>query len=421
MNFLVTWLEETCFMKYRYLIRSILIVVMMSLTGCFIFPPVNNIDERTLMVYLDSDNNLERAGIEDINEMEMVGTTQDVNILVQMDRIPYSILASNNEGYIDDASNGNWTTTRRYLITKDNDPFQINSQLINDLGELNMGEPQTLIDFVNWSISNYPAKKYLLIIWNHGGGFRSTTLELSRDIAWDDTSGGDKINMPEMESALSAISMQLGKEIAIVGMDACFMAMAEVAYQIKDHADILVSSEESEPSDGWPYDIILSELVGNPAISAQEFSENIVDNYIFSYPGSNVTQSAIDLSYMDVLAAQISNLSLAIMNDSHTPKNKYITSSLNTQYYIDNDFIDLHDFCSNLLMNSYSNDVKSIASSIQNTLNNAVLKSGYNGPGLSDSNGISIYFPYLYYHYYYDNTNFSKDTFWDEMLLHLGF
>jgi len=407
-------------MKYKHAIIFVLVILSISLTGCFLFPPIkNDTAEWTVMVYLDADNNLESAGIDDINEMEIVGSTTEVNIVVQVDRIPYSVLAANNEGYADDISNSNWTTTRRYYITQDFDPFQINSQLISGLGELNMGDPQTLVDFTNWATINYPAKKYLLVIWNHGGGFRS--LSLTKDIAWDDTSGGDKITMPELEYALSAISAQIGKKIDIVGMDACLMAMTEVAYQIKDYADILVASEESEPFDGWPYDTILGELAGNPLMSSGQLAVDIVDKYIFSYPYGNVTQSAIDLSYMDTLTSQLSNLALAIMDDSLTLKSKYILASVSSQYYGDSDFIDLYDFCNQLLTYSNSLEVKNIALNIQQTLNYAVIKSGYSGGSVSGSKGLSIYFPYIAYHYYYNYTNFSQDTLWDEMLSYLGY
>jgi hypothetical protein len=372
------------------------------------------------MVYLDSDNNLESAGINDLNEMEMVGSSSDVNIVVQVDRIPYSVLAANNEGYTDDISNGNWTNTRRYYVTQDFNPVQINSQLKSDLGELNMGDPQTLVDFASWAVTNYPAKKYLLVIWNHGGGFRSPAYT-TKDIAWDYTSGRDKITMPELEYALSAISTQMEKKVDIVGMDACLMAMTEVAYQIKDYADILVASEENEPGDGWPYDTILGELVGNPLISSEQLAVDIVDKYIFSYPYSNVTQSAINLSYMDTLAGQLSNLALAIMSDYLTPLGNYILASINSQYYGDPDFIDLYDFCSKVLIYSNNFNVKNIALNIQQTLNYTVMKSGYSGGSVSGSKGLSIYFPYTAYHYYYNYTNFSQDTFWDEMLSYLGY
>ena len=406
-------------MSNKYAIIFFLLILSISLTGCFLFPPIDKTAEWTVMVYLDADNNLESAGIDDINEMEMVGSTSEVNIVVQVDRVPYSVLASSNQGYADDISNGNWTTTRRYYVTQDFNPVLINSTLKIDLGELNMGDPQTLVDFANWAAINYPAKKYLLVIWNHGGGFRS--LNLAKDIAWDDTNGGDKITMPELEYALSMISAQIGKNIDIVGMDACLMAMTEVAYQIKDYADILVTSEESEPEGGWPYDTILSQLVSNPLMSPEEFATDIVDKYIYSYPFSNFTQSAIDLSYIDSLASQLSYLALAIISDSLTPKSKYILASVSSQHYGDYDFIDLYDFCNKILIYSNSLEVKNIVLSIQQTLNSAVIKSGYSGVSVSRSRGLSIYFPYYDYHNYYDHTNFARDTKWNEMLLYLGY
>ncbi|HER25241.1 MAG TPA: hypothetical protein ENO17_09355 [Candidatus Atribacteria bacterium] len=406
-------------MKAKQAIIFILIILSISLTGCFLFPPRNVTDEWTVMIYLDSDNNLESAGIDDINEMEMAGSTSDVNIIVQVDRIPYSVLSANNQGYADDISNGNWTATRRYYITQDFDPVQINSQLKSDLGELNMGDPQTLIDFTDWAMINYPAKKYLLVIWNHGGGFRS--LNLTKDIAWDDTNGGDKITMTELEYALSEISAQIGGNIDIVGMDACLMAMTEVAYQIKDYADILVTSEENVPVDGWPYDTILAQLVSSPLISSDQLAADIVDKYISSYSYGNVTLSAIDLSYMDTLSSQLSNLALAIMSDSLTPKSKYILASVNSQYYGDPDFIDLYDFCGQLLLYSNNLGVRNIASAIQQSIDYAIIKSEYSGGMVNRSKGLSIYFPYIAYHNYYDNTNFSQDTFWNEMLLSLGY
>jgi len=398
-------------MNYKYTIIFVLIILSISLTGCFLFPPRDNTAEWTVMIYLDADNNLESAGINDINEMEIIGSSSNVNIVVQADRIP---------GY--DISNSNWTTTRRYYITQDSNPILINSEF-DDLGELNMGDPQTLIDFTDWATINYPAKKYLLVIWNHGGGFRS--LNINKGIAQDDTSGKDIIDMPELEYALSAISVQIGKNIDIVGMDACLMAMTEVAYQIKDYADILVASEENEPGDGWPYDTILAQLVSNPLMSPKQLAADIVDKYIFSYPSYEITQSAIDLSYMDDLAGQLSSMADAIRNDTLTPKNTYLNAAYFSQHYSDyhHDFIDLYDFCSKVFYYSNSFEVKAIALIIQQTLLNfTVINSDYNGGSVSGSKGLSIYFP-LYNEYdseNYDNTNFAQDTFWDEMLLSLG-
>ncbi len=84
----------------------------------------------TVMVYLDADNNLEPAGINDVNEMEWAPSSPDINVVVQLDRLP---------GY--DDSNGDWTETRRYLITHDTNPTVIASTQVGPpLGELNMGD-----------------------------------------------------------------------------------------------------------------------------------------------------------------------------------------------------------------------------------------------------------------------------------------
>ncbi|MEW6069922.1 MAG: hypothetical protein AB1485_04835, partial [Candidatus Thermoplasmatota archaeon] len=99
------------------------------------------VKEWTFMVYMCADNDLEAAGIDDFNEMEYAGSTADINIIVEFDRHP---------NY--DTSNGDWSTTRRYYVTTDPGGYNsaIQSDLIADLGELNLGDPQVLMDFAKW-------------------------------------------------------------------------------------------------------------------------------------------------------------------------------------------------------------------------------------------------------------------------------
>ena len=111
------------------------------------------------------------------------------------------------------------------------------------------------------------------------------------------------------------------------------------------------------------------------------------------------------------------------MSDTLTPSINYMEAAYSSQYYGDPDFIDLYDFCSNVLIYSYNIQVKSIALSIQQTLiSSVVINSNFNGWSVSDSKGLSIYFPcyYAYNSNKYNSTNFAQDTFWDEMLLYLG-
>ena len=90
--------------------------------------------EWTFMVYIDGDNNLEGAAVDDFLEMSAVGSTGDVNIVVQMDR---------RGGY--DTSYGDWRDCQRYLVTQGMTPTEANA--VSDWGdgqggrEVNMGDP----------------------------------------------------------------------------------------------------------------------------------------------------------------------------------------------------------------------------------------------------------------------------------------
>jgi len=408
-----------------YILPFALLIFSIVISGCQIMPPSPVEVEWTVMVYLASDNNLEPVAIRDFNEMEMVGSSKDVNVVVQIDRIPFEVLNQIGEGIYDNDSNGNWTGTRRYYVTQDMDMESISSILKLDLGEKNMGNPQTLMSFVQWAIENYPAQKYMLVLWNHGGGFRSLTG--SRDICWDVTNGDDKITMPQLEEALSFISGQLGKKIEIVGMDACFMGMLEVAYQIKDYAQILISSEASIPGDGWQYDCLLQSLVNNPGKAPDQFANDIVNCYYEQYAesGQNVTLSAFDLNRVDELSDKISTIAQAIMSDGYTNKNNYRDAGDNSQHYtgLAFEYVDLKDLMVKLPAYTLSSTVINIARQIEQLMEvgNTVISKTYSGKDVQNSYGLSIYFPYYNYDSYYDYTNFARDTLWDEMLLYLGY
>ena len=236
----------------------------------------------TILAYLAGDNDLEGAALEDINEMEQVGSRPgSVEVLVQVDRAA---------GY--DQSDGDWRSTRRYYITKGVNPRKITSTLLGDLGETNTGDPKVLEEFIGFGVRWLPARAYALILWNHGSGFyvppellsrpgapsrrelraratprmrrsffhttRERLLRLDpqrRGIAYDDGSS-DCLDNRELKRVLKTAHRLLGRKVDLVGMDACLMTMLEVAYQIREHAQVLVGSEELEPGDGWPYALI---------------------------------------------------------------------------------------------------------------------------------------------------------------------
>ena len=380
-------------------------------------PAPGSIKKWTTLVYINADNNLEGAGIDDINEMEIVGSTSDINVVVQIDRI---------SGY--DTSNGNWTGAKRYYIQQDSDINTVNSSLVQDLGEINMGDHQSLIDFAKWGINNYPADHYMLVVWNHGGGFRYNEVSVhARDISWDDTNGCDSITIPELAEAAASIKSHIGRNIDILGMDACLMAMAEIAYELKDSADYMVGSEETEPGDGWPYDYFLQRLSANPDASAELFASWIVQDYITSYGSTSVTQSSLALSHAATLTGAVNDLAQAMIDGiGDAGQGGAIQSELrtilnNTENYYSTDYRDLYDFADQVSNGSaMTTDIVNAANAVRTAVTAAVSENGTVGSAYANSYGLSIWLPnssqFSTYLTKYSELSFADDTVWDEFL-----
>ncbi|MCG2725936.1 MAG: clostripain-related cysteine peptidase, partial [Elusimicrobia bacterium] len=123
--------------------------------------------EWTIMVYVNAKNDLEKFGMKDINEMEMIGSSDKINVVVELGRM---------DGF--DSSEGDWTGSKRYLIRKDGNTGAITSPVLADLGKVDMGDWKHLVDFGKWAKAKYPAKKYMLIVWNHGSGWKKSSKSL---------------------------------------------------------------------------------------------------------------------------------------------------------------------------------------------------------------------------------------------------
>ncbi len=246
----------------------------------------------TVMVYMDADNNLEDFAIQNFLQMSSVGSDNNVSIVVQMDRIGYN------------TSYGDWTDAKRFYVEKNMTPTPENATM--DLGEVNMGDPQTLADFVAWAVKNYPAEHYTLILWDHGGGWRNEVKEPIKGVCWDDTDN-DHLTLPELEKALADAEAQTGVKLDVVGFDACLMGMIEVFHQIKDHASIAIASEEVERAPGWPYEAILSDLASNSAMTPEELAVDVVDEYYKYYNDwfSEFTMTAVNLTKVGNLTKSI--------------------------------------------------------------------------------------------------------------------
>ncbi|MCK4856800.1 MAG: T9SS type A sorting domain-containing protein [candidate division Zixibacteria bacterium] len=411
----------------------------------------NAAKEWTIMVYMGADNNLEPYAIDDLNEMEQVGSGADFNVVVQIDRAP---------GY--DYSNGNWQTTRRYYVTKDSDNQTINSDLIADLGELNMGHPQTLTDFVDWATTNYPANKYFLILWDHGSGWHKNLVwgsglvkiegppadssEASNEapfhisaatlppattfpgppfaigafkaVCSDETNGSDMLFNDEVQSALTGLS-----HLDIIGFDACLMGMIEVAYEYKDQVDYMIASEENEPADGWPYHYILQDLVADPLMSAAAMCSVVVDAYALSMTGQagdDQTLSGVDLSLLPLITTRLDSLcsllrSEGVWSEMHTwlPTAEQVSDT--------DPFYDLYDIVHIAATKLTGANITAAANDLMNILDAAIVAEWHES-GHPNAHGLSIYFPQSLQaydiNYHQSGIDFPNETGWYDFLKH---
>jgi len=240
----------------------------------------------TYLVYMSADNNLSSAALKDINEMEKIGSSSDVNIVVQADF---------SQQYSPGVYSGA-PVTLRGRIERDSNFNQISSPLQSAGANLDMGKGQTLAEFINWAKQTYPAQNYALVLWSHGAGWKISraTGGLQRGALQDETSGS-LMRLPEIAGAVQ----QSGIKFGLINFDACLMGMVEVARHLQHGASYLVASEETEPGDGDDYEHTLARLTANPDMSALELGRTIAETYKQFYQQenrTNVTKSVLDLA-----------------------------------------------------------------------------------------------------------------------------
>ena len=167
-------------------------------------------------------------------------------------------------------------------------------QLIEEQDTANMGDAQTLYEFLAFANENYPADKVAVTFWNHGGGSVSGA-------AFDELHGLDSLDLAEMYQAFDAVWPADAEHPALelVGFDTCLMATVDVASTFQNFAKYLVASEEVEPGNGWLYSGWLGALAENTDMDGAALGTAICDTY---YQGCEAvgTQDQTTLSVTDL-------------------------------------------------------------------------------------------------------------------------
>ena len=356
----------------------------------------------TVMVFANGKNNLETYAINNLKQMERVGSSGKMNVVMELGR------------YKNDNTNGALTGCSRYLIRKSADPVNITSPVLQASPKCDMGDYQEAIGFGKWAMSAFPARHYMFIIMNHGSGWSKSlgadsapnpALDLkkrfTKGISYDDETKRH-INTPQLAQVLRALG-----HVDVFATDACLMQMAEVDAEIKPYADYIVGSEDA--STGYNYDDILNHMAQSD-LSADAAARSLVEFY------RGDTQSYLAAKSMEKLYPLITGFARAVMDSNEKAAARAARDSAQAYYeYTDNK--DLYDFVSRVVAGSSSPAVKAAGTALMDYISQALVLDN-KAPGVSDKNshGIAIYAPDKYYNEFYDELVFAKETNWPVFL-----
>ena len=392
----------------------------------------------TFMIYLDGDNNLEDAAIDDFNEM-VAGLNNlnnpNIKVIVLLDRIS----GYNSTEFLGEVED--WHGARVYEINQTNSYTKKTDAWFVDGDERNMGDPITLNSFIEYCKTNYTSNHYALVLWNHGGGARSkdvtlsTSSSLTKAVCWDDTDDEDCLYLDEVQQALVSMFNSSNK-LDFIGFDACLMGTVEVAYEFRDLALVMAASMASEQGDGWDYNALFSNMQSGINNDPKELGKLVVKTYsefISSYY-YNQTQSAIDLLQISNLKTKIDQLAVSIYQENKKTSFEK-TRDLSYHFYSTDDdsislpYFDLNDLCYQIINNNliYSSNIIAKCQEVINSLSNAIIAAyageyygNYYGLGSTIKRGLSIfvsrgdiiYNSYSHYAYQWWYTDVDTDQWW---------
>lgn len=385
-------------------------------------PVPGEVKEWTFLSFMNGKNSLDSYTELNLNQMETVGSTDQVNFLVQW--------ASSNRRKV-----------QRLYVTRDNNTQRVSSPVIQDLGgSLDMGDYRNLIDFIRWGVENYPAKKYMITVWDHGSGWHFNPQtgrwlkgrfpvdprmpKLARPDALDDISNDDEtgnvITTEQLGVALNEAARMIGHKVDFYASDACLMGMIEVAAEMADAVQIYAGSQELEPGEGWPYDAFFAKWVANPTMGPTELAKILAVEYTKSYSAiakargyrhpfkaDEVTFSAFDLQNLPAIGNAMMALGKAIVDATPAEKQKIIAAASRSQKFYYSDYMDAWDFIKHVeTMSGLQSLFGSQTASVKQALSQFVIANQVT-PKYSRAGGMSVWFPSAYVYKQYAQRYFK--------------
>ncbi|MBP5237716.1 MAG: peptidase C11 [Clostridia bacterium] len=320
-------------------------------------------DTITVMVYMCGTDLESKHGMatSDLNEMKAANISDKVNVIVET---------------------GGCKSWRTSGISNDhNQIYRIRNHklecLVENNGKKSMTDSDNLASFIQYCTSNYPANRYILVMWDHGGGSLS-------GFGYDERVSSGSMTLTNLNAALQ----KGGCKFDLIGFDACLMSTLETALVCDKYADYLIASEEVEPGTGWYHTDWLNVISKNTSTSTVNIAKTIIDTYIASNSGRSVTLSVTDLaelhgavpekfnSFATSTAEMVKSDNYAPVSDARASVRQFSAKNKINQ-------VDIVDLAQKI----GTDESLALASALKGCVK-------YNGTTMSNCYGLSIYFPY---------------------------
>ncbi len=340
----------------------------------------------TILYYASADTEAAPFVWNAINQMEVVGSSDDVRVVADVDW----------------ARGDNRTGSQpvRYFISGDTDPNLILSEGAAMLEEANFGDPETLTDFLTWGIDAYPAQKYALILGGYGGGWQGCCLDLDTG----DQLGRDALTAPEIGEALASASQQTGRRLDVVAFSASLMSQLDVLQAIQPYAAYAVASPDLVPGAGWDYQSLLGPLVADPSKDGRQLAAHMVADYI-GYQrdllgNPFVAMTATDLSRLPNLITALETVGMslaespdAVVTSTEDARRGALAYGQAAPAPVSPlSLVDLHHAAAILAAYAPTVDLEIAARALSVAVEEAAVAYDF-GAGLPGSRGISVYWP----------------------------
>lgn len=367
--------------------------------------PGNNGNTWTILIYGHADHNLSYSLVRDMLEMEQCGSGEGFNIVLQTDfnASDRDFASFAVQSGIPQSLHSGIT---RYLVGSDtdNNPNTFNSQQIGRLPEsMNMDLDSTLKDFLDWGFKTYPAERYGVIFWNHGGqwqGFGGDTQ--------DGTTHTDGLSTAVIKKALNdSMSQNSVSKLDFIAFDTCLMGGAEVLVDFVGYCDLFIANAELDYGDGLEYGGELNLLKQDPTMDIMEFGRKEVPVWD-AHHQTQVDQAlkvhaTFDLNKFATFSQNLNQLAKGLRAAMSSGNNAPLSLQRQTVHYNigsiqeinkPTDYIDLGEYADRIANHaSFNANVKASAQAVSRSIDDMVLGMSTGSKRTGRVHGLSIYFP----------------------------